>query len=136
MTDLADIGVRVEAPAGGVGGIAPILREIESLLARLIERGEGGGIDVRSLPLAAGELDRLRARLGAGEVRATVESLGASEVRETAVAGVWWVTHRGADGAVTAELIEVTPVPEILKTHPADARAALARLRAELDDRS
>jgi hydrogenase-1 operon protein HyaF len=134
---LADIGVRVESVEnGGLGGIVPILREIESLLVRLVEAGESGSIDLRSLPMSDAEREELHAQLGEGEVVATVEAMGASEVRETALAGVWWVTHRGADGAVVAEFIEVTSVPEILKTHPADVRAALGQVRGEINERT
>jgi hydrogenase-1 operon protein HyaF len=125
---LADIAVRVEGEEGGLGGIVPILREIESLLARLVARGESGSIDLRSLPLSEAEREELRARLGEGEVRASVQAAGESEICETGVHAVWWVTHRNTDGVMAAEFIEVTPVPEILKTHPADMRAALARL--------
>jgi hydrogenase-1 operon protein HyaF len=135
MSRLGDIDVLVEPvrdEAAGVGGVAPILREIETLLARLDGVGAPGAIDLRGLPLAPGEHDALKAALGEGEVSAAVESLGRSEVRETAVHGVWWVTHRDADGEVVAELIEVATVPEILKTHPADVRAGLAGLRARL----
>lgn len=128
MSGIVDIGVRVVGQDGGLGGIGPILREIESLLARLVAHNESGSIDLRSLPLSEAEREELRTRLGEGEVRAAVQAAGESEVYETGVHAVWWVTHRNTDGAIVAEFIEVTPVPEILKTHPADMRAALARL--------
>ncbi len=70
--------------------------------------------------------------LGTGEVQATIQALGPSEVRETAINGVWWITHRNNDGQVTAELIEVTTIPAILQTHPADVRVGLARLQKRL----
>jgi hypothetical protein len=50
------------------------------------------------------------------------------------VHGVWWVTHLNADGAKVAEFLDITHVPEILKSHPDDARAALARLRGYLNE--
>lgn len=134
MTSIADIGIRVESPAAdaGVGGVEPILTEIANLLARLVERGEGGAIDLRGLPLSPSEHETLRASLGDGEVRVTIESLGPTTVRETACHGVWWVKHASADGATTAEFIEVSYVPEILKTHPADAKVSLEQLQEVL----
>jgi hydrogenase-1 operon protein HyaF len=67
--------------------------------------------------------------LGEGEARATVDVAGETIVRETAYAGVWWVTYYGADKEVVADRIEITLVPAILKSHPADISAAAERLR-------
>lgn len=123
------VSATVEAAASYVPAL---LREIEALLAELAARGQTGRIDLRSLPLCPGDDTRLAAALGAGEVDAVVQAAGDTRVRETGVAGVWWVTHANADGETVAEFIEVTPVPEILKTHPDDVRAGLQRLRARL----
>jgi hydrogenase-1 operon protein HyaF len=109
-----------------------LLHEIASLLALLVEQGRTGAIDLRSLPLTAADRSYLRARLGAGEVRAEVCALGSSEVRETAYRGVWWITHRDEAGQPTAELIEITPMPDILATDQDEVADALARLRANL----
>jgi hydrogenase-1 operon protein HyaF len=127
MSGLLDIGVRVETAASGF--VPAVLREIETLLAALADRGEPSSIDLRSLPLAPGDLAALVAALGDGEVSAEVQALGLTQVRETGIAGVWWVTHANADGQVLAELIEVARVPEILEVHPEDLRAGLGRLR-------
>ena len=132
MTSLQGIPI-VEAPVELPALNAPaLLREIESLLAQLVEQGTGGAIDLQALPLNEADRTLLVETLGEGEVQATIQALGPSEVRETAINGVWWITHRNSDGHVTAELIEVTAIPEILSTHPADARAGLARLRTRL----
>ncbi len=131
---LRDIAVRVEGlPASRLGGIRPILREIETLLAALVKTGQGGSIDLRSLPLAPADFEALDAALGPGEVRATVHALGETRVAETAIHGVWRVTHCSDGGDAIADFIEVCDAPDILKTRAADARAGLAMLRAKLE---
>jgi hydrogenase-1 operon protein HyaF len=126
----------VMAEAGSLasthGNAAPILHEIETLLNELVASGKTAAIDLRSLPLLPGDYARLKEILGQGEVSATLEALGATHVRETAIHGVWWVTHYNSDETIIAEFIEVTYMPEILRTHPADARVALDLLHARL----
>jgi hydrogenase-1 operon protein HyaF len=131
---LDDIAVRCEPPvAATIGGVDAIVHEIAALLARLADSGSGGCIDLRSLPLAPADHECLESWLGDGAVRATLDALGPSEIRETGVPGVWWVTHRDSAGAITAELIEVACVPEILASHRDDVRTGLAQLRARLE---
>lgn len=110
----------------------PLLHEIASLLCDLVESGKSSSIDLRSLPLLPGDYEKLKDVLGQGEVSATLEALGATHVRETAIHGVWWVTHYNGDETIVAEFIEVTTMPEILRTHPADAGVGLDRLRSRL----
>jgi len=131
---LRDIAVRTEAsPASRIGGIRPILHEIRTLLAALIDTGRGGSIDLRSLPLSPADFEALDAALGEGEVRATIRALGETRVTETAIHGVWRVTHCNDGGEAVADLIEVCDAPEILKTHAADARVGLAKLRTRIE---
>lgn len=131
---LRDVAVRVEAsPESRIGGIRPILHEIRTLLAALIDTGCGGSIDLRSLPLSPADFEALDTVLGAGEVHATIRALGETRVTETAIHGVWRVTHCNDGGEAVADLIEVCDVPDILKTHAADARVGLTKLRARLE---
>jgi len=130
---LRDIGVRIEGGTPGLlGGIRPLLREIEALLATLVATGEGGSIDLRSLPMSPAEREALDSALGEGEVQARVRAFGETQVRETAVHGVWRVTHRDDTGNALADLIEVCRVPGILETHEADIGTALGALRVRL----
>jgi len=135
MSGLKDISVKVtdgfpatQAPA--------ILREVEALLARLIETGETGAIDLRGVPVAAADLEMLARELGEGEVSATIVAGGPSTIRETAFAGVWWVTHRGEDGGVVSECIEITRMPEILLSQREDMLQSVKRLRDRLAESS
>jgi len=136
MSGLDRIGVQVVTMQDDAAPsyVPALLREIEAMLADLVANGRHGRIDLRSLPLLPGDDARLAAVLGEGEVDADIQATGGTRVRETGVAGVWWVTHANADGETVAEFIEVTLVPEMLKTHPQDARAGLARLRERLDE--
>jgi hydrogenase-1 operon protein HyaF len=134
MSGLQDIAVKVIGPGGLSGNAEALLHEIATLLAALVTEGRSSSIDLQGLPLTPADREYLRERLGAGEVRALVDALGPSEVRETAYRGVWWVTHRNAADELCAELIEVTPVPQILLADRQEIVDALERLRLCLCD--
>jgi hydrogenase-1 operon protein HyaF len=85
--------------------------------------------------LAPGEEERIEKTLGAGEVHAEVDALGPTLIQETSYPGVWLITHKNADDVVVARFIEVTWVPELLRSQPADIDAGIARLEEELRNR-
>ena len=87
---------------------------------------------MRSLPFGPGDERALKDALGTGEVSALVQALGESEVEETAYPGVWWVEHRGPDGAVIAKTVEIAFVPKVLRSQTDDVKEAVARLDAAL----
>lgn len=129
------IPLRFLAPvAARTGNERAVLAEIRTHLAALAESGAAAAIDLLALPLSDADRDWLRETLGRGEVRAEVDATGISEVQETALAGVWWITHRNADGQTVAELIEITLLPEILCASAADAAQACERLERILRD--
>lgn len=129
MSSLENIPVGVEIATGNV---EPLLHEIRHALRRVADGKEGTVIDLRSLPLAPGEEERIEAALGEGEVRAEIHALGPTEISETSYAGVWLVTHRNEDGAVVARFIEVTRCPELLKSQEADIERGICRIESEL----
>ncbi len=53
--------------------VKPLLHEIKHALENLIENGETSIIDLRSIPLAPGEEDKILNTLGKGEVQAQLE---------------------------------------------------------------
>jgi hydrogenase-1 operon protein HyaF len=120
--------------AYSVGNIRALLVEIAARLEKLASNGETGMIDLNSLPLAPGEYEQLRQMLGQGEVTARIEAIGASEIIETRYPGVWWVTHYNVEGDIVADMIEITTIPEIIKSQPEDIRTGLELLRAQLND--
>lgn len=134
MTRLHDINIEVRKDSNerlGMG-VNAILYELAGMLEVLIDKGRGNAIDLRGLPLAPGEYAQLRATLGAGEVSAEVNALGPTRIRETAIHGVWWVTHYNAQDQILAEFLEVTVVPQLLKTESDDIREGLDLLHERL----
>ncbi len=116
-----------------IGNLRALLAEIAARLERLASEGAASSMDINSLPFAPGEYEQLRALLGEGEVSARIDALGPSEVLETRYPGVWWVTHYNVEGDIIADTIEITEIPEILKSQPADMRGALESLNVQLN---
>ena len=112
--------------------VKPILHEICHALARLSDTGETSIIDLRSIPLAPGEEDIIISTLGRGEVSATLDALGPSEIIETRFAGVWLVSHFNENESIVSRFIEVTEMPDVLKSQAEDIRLALDALETEL----
>ncbi len=114
--------------------VKPLLHEVKHALENLIEKGETSIIDLRSIPLAPGEEDKILSTLGKGEVQARLNSLGLSEINETQYAGVWVVTHYNDEDSIISRFIEVTRMPEILSSQTEDIRAAYSSLTLDLDE--
>ena len=135
--NLSEIPIQVEThpPEEGLGGGAKaILYEILTMLERLAETGTDGAVDLRSLPMQPDDWQNLAAALGEGDIDASFhDGAGRSRVRETGIHGVWWIEHRDPDDNVVASFIEVTTVPAILATDPADVRTGMQRLRQTLE---
>ncbi len=111
----------VTAGEGGLSGNAPpLLRELLTGVRRLLSDAEPSSIDLTALPLTPADLDWLRDTLGQGEVHVTLDAHGESTLVETACPGVWWVTHRNEQGAVIAQFLEVTFVPELVRAQAED----------------
>ncbi len=113
----------------------PLTGMADSVLSEIAERlqvfalsGEETVIDLRSLPMSNADRNDLEVRLGRGEVEIKLYVSGQSDIWETTFAGVWWVRHIDGDGRIAAEEINITSVPDILRAHPDDARAAATRL--------
>lgn len=117
------------------GNAPPLLREVAEQVRHLLESGEPSAIDLSALPLTPADLDWLQEKLGAGEIAVTLQASGESTLNETACPGVWWVTHRNEQGAVTSQFIEVAFVPELVKAHPQDVAIGLETLEFMISDR-
>ncbi len=126
---LRSIAVKVELSSGNV---EPLLHQVRHALTQLLREGRSTVIDLKSIPLAPGEEDRILQTLGEGEIHATLSACGPSEIAETAFPGVWVITHRDERAAVQARFIEVTRAPEILCSQTPDIVAGLDRLCASL----
>ena len=115
------------------GNALPVLAEVAAALDRLLAGGAPTVIDLGAIPFAGGDERMLDEILGPGEVSATLPVMGRSTVRETGIAGVWLIEHLDEEGEILSRFIEVTWIPEILKTDPRDAARGLEVLRARLD---
>jgi hydrogenase-1 operon protein HyaF len=113
--------------------VKPLLYEIKHGLNTLIETGKSTIIDLRSIPLAPGEEDKILNTLGQGEVQAQMNALGLSDVIETRYAGVWVVTHFNDEGNIISRFIEVTTMPEILNSQTEDIMTAYSQLTETLE---
>jgi hydrogenase-1 operon protein HyaF len=111
----------------------PLLHEIATLLDSLARTGEGGSVQLHGLPLQPGDYEALQEALGEGEVNVEINALGPTQIRETALHGVWWVTHRNTEQEVVDESIEVTRCPAILQTPEEDVAEAARALRERLN---
>jgi hydrogenase-1 operon protein HyaF len=116
------------AQAGLSGNAPPLLHELLAMGRRLLASGETSAIDLASLPLTPADLDWLREQLGQGEIAVTLQANGESTLEETACPGIWWITHRNEQGAVTTQLLEVAFVPELVQAHPQDVQRGLEYL--------
>ena len=114
--------------------VKPLLHEIKHALDNLIENGNSSIIDLRSIPLAPGEEDKILNTLGGGEVQAQLNALGVSEIVETSYAGVWVITHYNDEDNIISRFIEVTAIPNILCSQTEDIMTAYSSLTLELDD--
>mgnify|MGYP001549452536 CR=1 FL=1 len=112
----------------------PLLHEVKHALNKLIESGETTVIDLRSIPLAPGEEDRILQTLGVGEIQAKLNALGPSEITETRYAGIWIVTHYNDEEDIIGRFIEVTMMPEILCSQREDMIAAYEAFDTTLEE--
>ena len=124
----------------GAGGealthnVRPLLNEIRHALEKLLATGETSAIDLRSIPLAPGEEEQIEAALGAGEISAELDAMGPSEIRETGYPGVWLVTHFNVDRQLMGKFIEITRVPDLLKSQDVDIADGLLRLAGQFGE--
>lgn len=118
----------------GTGNARPVLNEIAAALARLLDTGQDTVIDLGTIPFGPGDERLMDKILGPGEVHATLDALGTSHVTETGIAGVWRVDHLDPKGETLSRFVEVTFIPDILKTQDSDARDGLERLSARLKE--
>ena len=116
--------------------VQPILHEIRHALRILLETGQSGIIDLRSIPLAPGEEETILDTLGCGEVHAKLNALGPSEIYETRFSGVWMITHYNAENDVISRFIEITRFPTILESQREDMTTSLDALEGLLDNNS
>ena len=124
--------LQVEAGEDLTHNVQPLLHEIRHALVTLLDDGGNTVIDLRSLPLAPGEEQKLLDKLGQGEVHARLQALGPSEIVETRYPGVWVVVHFNNDNEVIGKFIEICDIPDLLRSQQEDIRQGLEQLQTQL----
>lgn len=114
--------------------VQPLLHEIKHALGELIASGKTHIIDLRSIPLAPGEEDKIIAALGTGEVQVQLNAMGPSDIIETQYAGVWLITHKNDENEIVSRFIEITKLPDILYSQADDISDAYAQLSEDLNE--
>jgi len=138
MSTFKNIPIKLEVSGqfeiDGESMLLPILKEIVGKLKLLISSEQSSVFDLAHEPLSSAETDELKSILGLGEVDAVINTLGKSNIRETAVPGIWWITHYNEKGSVISECIEITTCPDLLKTFPDELNAALTGLQHKISE--
>jgi hydrogenase-1 operon protein HyaF len=116
--------------------VMPLLHQIRHALQNLLDNNISEVIDLRSIPLAPGEEDRLLQVLGTGEVQVKLNALGPSDIIETRFNGVWLVTHYNDENEIISRHIEITRMPDILLSQTHDMSDALQQLSDLLDEQN
>lgn len=130
----ADNSVKFNIQVGSdlTWNVQPILHEVRHGLSKLLQANENSIIDLRSIPLAPGEEEKIIEDLGYGEVYVTLNALGLSEIYETQYKGVWLITHYNAEHNIIGRFLEITYAPEIIKSQPEDMKLSLEQLQQKL----
>lgn len=116
--------------------VAPLLHEVKHALNNLIKNNQTTIIDLRSIPLAPGEEEKILETLGQGEVQARLDALGPSDVIESRFPGVWIVSHYNDENEIISRFIEVTTMPDILRSQSEDIIEAYNNLSTTLNNNS
>jgi len=130
---MKSINLPIEIAEPSTGMVQAVLSELMQHLQQLVESGLTHVIDLSSLPMSGSDRTQLETLLGNGEAQVILTTIGESRIIETAYSGIWWVRHYNLEQQLLAELIEIAQVPEIIKSHPADIRQALHRLKTTIE---
>lgn len=122
------INLEVEVAEPATGMAQAVLGELLEHLKSFEAAGTTRVIDIQSLPLTVPDRRQLAEILGEGEVSAQLDSFGQSRINETRFAGIWWVRHYTVDDALLSELIEITDMPDILRSQPTDVTNSITQL--------
>lgn len=125
---------KVEIGGYETGNVLPLLHEIRHALSQLLDTGETTSLDLRGLPMAPGEQERLIEILGRGEISVQMNALGKSEIYETSFPGIWLIAHYNTNEEIMGKFIEITRMPAILEAQTDDMEDALAALRVKLEE--
>jgi hydrogenase-1 operon protein HyaF len=121
--------IPIEINHSSSGMAQALFTELAQHLQQLLDQGTEHTIDLFSLPVSDQDKQELEQLLGKGEVEITLTTVGESRIYETAYNGIWWVRHYAADELLISEFIEVSRIPEIIKSHPSDVALSADRMK-------
>jgi hydrogenase-1 operon protein HyaF len=133
MTEIAKPQFNIHNSNEFTLNVEPIMHQIYHALQNFIGTGEASIIDLRSIPLAPSEEETIIDMLGRGEVYAQLNALDPSKIYETQYAGVWLVTHYNEANSIISRFIEITELPDILKSQYEDMTYSLQKLAEKLE---
>lgn len=133
MAQLNSLEIPIEVAEPITGMAQAVLRELIEHLALLANEGDTHVIDLSSLPMTSSDKQQLEKSLGQGEVNISLSTIGESRIYETAYAGIWWIKHYSADEQLISELIEVTTIPEIIKSQIDDIRQSASQIKHTIE---
>jgi len=125
---MSPLSLQIEVAQPKTGMARAVLGELLDHLKIFATSGLTRVIDIQGLPLSDADRDELTGLLGEGEVSAQLNSFGQSQINETRYAGIWWLRHYTEDSALLSELIEITDMPDILRSQQADITSAIEHL--------
>lgn len=133
METMNSIELPVEVAEPRTGMAQAVLSELIEYLQLLADKGQQHVIDLTSLPMNNTDKRELEKILGQGEVSVTLSTIGDSQIIETGYSGIWWIKHYTAEQQLISELIEVCPIPEIIKSHSDDIRQSADSIKNLID---
>lgn len=134
MANINPIELPVEVAEPGTGMARAVLSELVEHLQLLAEQGLQHVIDLTSLPMNSTDKRELEDLLGRGEVSVILSTIGDSQIFETRYSGIWWIKHYTVDQQLISELIEITQIPEIIKSHSDDIQQAADEIKKIIDN--
>jgi hydrogenase-1 operon protein HyaF len=121
--------IPIEINHSSSGMARALFNELAEHLQRLVDHGNEHTVDLFSLPISEQDKKELEKLLGRGEVEITLTTVGKSLIFETSYNGIWWVRHYAADELLISDFIEVSWIPEIIKSHPSDVALSADRMK-------
>lgn len=125
------LDITVETAQPPTGMLEAVLTELGEHLQNLIDSNTTNIIDLNSLPLSEFDITQLEQKLGKGEVEVTLTTIGESHIFETGYNGIWWLKHYTPEQILLSQFIEITTMPDIIKSQPEDMKLALSRFNSE-----
>jgi hydrogenase-1 operon protein HyaF len=122
-----DIPIQINHSSGGMA--RALFNELAQHLQQLVDQGSEHTVDLFSLPINDQDKQELEQLLGKGEVEITLTTVGESHIFETSYNGIWWVRHYAADELLISDFIQVSWIPEIIKSHPSDVALSADRMK-------